>query len=248
MPIGLYAQVPQPRRLVMPEHAAFVVAGVQTWRRRRQVDESIALASGLRILMDVVEQCIDHKIPMVSIYLFSQDLQIEDPLAAQQLVPTFLQFLGKAANILTTRDVNLRFFGNRAALTPPLARWLAMAEDRCSGNEGLALNLILDGQCSLTSQCIPEHSISPWITRPARGPGPMDMTARAAPHLSQPDLVLRTGGRLPLHCAMVWDTAESALFFTDTLWPDLGLAEFETALRWFRAERREAGVSANPIH
>lgn len=229
----------------MPAHLAFVASGMKVWRRRRQVDESVALATGLRVLLDVLEQCIDQKIPMVSVYLFSQDLLIEEPSAASPLIPTFLQFLGKAANLLTIRDVNLRFFGNRATLAAPLAQWVAVAEDRCSGNEGLVLNLILDGQSSVTLQrdCVQAHQ--PLSARHIPKGGP---TGATAPCLRHPDLVLRAGGGVPSHCAMVWDTAESTLFFTDTLWPDLGLAEFEAALRWFRAEQRNAGVLANAIH
>lgn len=248
VPIGLGAQVPQPGRLLMPEHMALVVSGLKAWQRRRQADESIALAAGLRILLDVVELCIDKKLPMVSIYLFSQDLHGDEPSTVSPLFPTFLQFLGKAAHLLTIKDVRLRFFGNRAALAPPLAQWLSMAEDRCSNNEGMALNLILDGQSSVALKNAYAPS-SPLNVHCAPGSRPAGHAGGAdALRLSQPDMVLRTGGQVPSDCAMVWDTSVSALFFTDTLWPDLGLAEFEAALRWFRAERRDAGVLTHPIH
>ncbi|WP_310564777.1 undecaprenyl diphosphate synthase family protein [Hydrogenophaga sp.] len=232
---------PQPRTLVMPEHVAFVVSGVKAWQHRHHVDESVALASAMRVLMDLVEQCIDQKVPMATLYLFSEDLHDTRPSASGCLLSIFLRFLSKASGLLQIRNVRLRFFGERAALATPLSEWIASAESRSSRNDGMQLNLVLDGQSVMRERpSRAEHLLL--------GSDHKRATAASRPRVDQPNLVVRTGGRLPFHCAMVWDTSESALFFTDTLWPDFGVPEFDAALRWFRSEGRESGILAKAIH
>lgn len=241
VPMRPCALKPQPRALVMPEHVAFVVSGVKAWQMRHHVDESVALASAMRVLMDLVEQCIDQKVPMVTLYLFSEDLHDTHPSASGCMLSIFLRFLSKASSLLLIRNVQLRFFGKASALTEPLAQWIASAEKRSSGNAGMQLNLVLDGQAFVRERpCQAEDLLL--------GTDHTGAIAVAKPHVDQPDLVVRTGGRLPFHCAMVWDTSESALFFTDTLWPDFGMPEFDVALRWFRSEGREPGILAKAIH
>ncbi len=54
------------------------------------------------------------------------------------------------------------------------------------------------------------------------------------------DLVIRTGGEPHLSSGMMmWDVADSQLYFTDTLYPDFSVAEFQKAIQnYARTERR----------
>ena len=54
------------------------------------------------------------------------------------------------------------------------------------------------------------------------------------------DLVIRTGGEPHWSAGfMMWHTADSQLYFTETLWPDFGKEELEKALAdYSRRERR----------
>ncbi len=56
------------------------------------------------------------------------------------------------------------------------------------------------------------------------------------------DLVIRTGGE-PHNSAgfLMWQTANSQLYFTPTLWPDFGPAELEKALADFNTRERRLG-------
>jgi undecaprenyl diphosphate synthase len=41
---------------------------------------------------------------------------------------------------------------------------------------------------------------------------------------------------------MMWDTADSQFYFTDTLWPDFGQKEFEIAVESFSRRERRFGT------
>ncbi len=56
------------------------------------------------------------------------------------------------------------------------------------------------------------------------------------------DLAIRTGGEPHWSDgAMMWDTADAHLYFTDTFWPDFDLKEFEKALAAYSAAGRRFG-------
>ncbi|KAK1629738.1 hypothetical protein QYE76_004053 [Lolium multiflorum] len=56
-----------------------------------------------------------------------------------------------------------------------------------------------------------------------------------------PDLLIRTSGELRLSNFLLWQTAYSELFFTDTLWPDFGEPHYLEALTSFQNRDRRFG-------
>ncbi len=58
---------------------------------------------------------------------------------------------------------------------------------------------------------------------------------------SDPELVIRTGGRIRLSNFLLWQTAYSELYFTKTLWPDFGPADLKKAITWYQKQKRNFG-------
>jgi len=59
--------------------------------------------------------------------------------------------------------------------------------------------------------------------------------------LPQPDLVIRTSGERRLSNFLIWQSAYSELYFTDTLWPDFDKEEFMLAVQDFQSRDRRFG-------
>ncbi|CAD6229048.1 unnamed protein product [Miscanthus lutarioriparius] len=57
-----------------------------------------------------------------------------------------------------------------------------------------------------------------------------------------PDLLIRTSGELRLSNFLLWQSAYAELFFTDTLWPDFGEADYLEALVSFQSRDRRFGL------
>ena len=58
---------------------------------------------------------------------------------------------------------------------------------------------------------------------------------------ADPELVIRTGGRIRLSNFLLWQTAYSELYFTRKLWPDFDKKEFKKAIKWYKAQKRNFG-------
>jgi undecaprenyl diphosphate synthase len=63
------------------------------------------------------------------------------------------------------------------------------------------------------------------------------------------DLLIRTGGEKRLSDFLLWESAYAELLFTDRMWPDFDIADFDTALDEFnRRERRFGEAPATNLH
>lgn len=58
---------------------------------------------------------------------------------------------------------------------------------------------------------------------------------------TNPELVIRTGGRIRLSNFLLWQTAYSELYFTKTLWPDFDGKELKKAIKWYKEQKRNFG-------
>ena len=58
---------------------------------------------------------------------------------------------------------------------------------------------------------------------------------------SDPELVIRTGGRIRLSNFLLWQTAYSELYFTTKLWPDFDAEELNKAISWYQTQKRNFG-------
>ncbi len=62
------------------------------------------------------------------------------------------------------------------------------------------------------------------------------------PDSSDPDLIIRTGGEKRLSNFLLFQSAYSELFFTDTSWPEFSKQDFMAAINDFRQRKRRFGA------
>lgn len=56
-----------------------------------------------------------------------------------------------------------------------------------------------------------------------------------------PDLVIRTGERTRLSGYLTWQTVYSEIYFSNALWPDFTVEEFDKAISWYKERIRTYG-------
>ena len=60
-------------------------------------------------------------------------------------------------------------------------------------------------------------------------------------HCPDPDMIVRTGGDYRISNFLLWQSAYSELYFTDTLWPDFDEHALDLAIRDFYTRKRRFG-------
>ena len=54
-------------------------------------------------------------------------------------------------------------------------------------------------------------------------------------------MIVRTGGDMRISNFLLWQSAYSELYFTDTLWPDMTSADVDAAVTEFYSRKRRFG-------
>jgi undecaprenyl diphosphate synthase len=62
-----------------------------------------------------------------------------------------------------------------------------------------------------------------------------------------PDLLIRTGGEMRISNFLLWNIAYAELYFTDKLWPEFDVTEFEAALAFFAGRERRFGLTGGQV-
>ena len=134
-------------------------------------------------------------------------------------------------------NVRLRFVGNLEVFSPELREKMARVE-QATAHKPFTLNVAINygGREEITHACnelikqgkteITEEDISKNIY---------------TSHCPDPDLIVRTGGDLRSSNFLLWQSAYSEYYFTDTLWPDLTSEDVDRAVAVFYSRKRRYG-------
>ena len=140
--------------------------------------------------------------------------------------------------------IRLRVIGDSSRLPVSLQKTAREAEEATRNNSQLDLTLAISysGRRDIVQAC---RSLAQKVHDKVLRPEDIDESLFAAEletspadELPYPDLLIRTSGELRLSNFLLWQSAYSELFFTDTLWPDFGEDDYLGALVSFQSRER----------
>ncbi len=65
--------------------------------------------------------------------------------------------------------------------------------------------------------------------------------------IPDPELIIRTSGEFRISNFMIWQSAYSEIYFTNTYWPDFRRANLYEAIRDFQGRERRFGKTSDQI-
>ena len=224
------------------KHIAFIMDGNGRWAKARGKARELGHVEGAKAFERVVKYCGKIGIKYVTVYAFSTENWSRPPKEVEKIMLLLERYLDRIISKAEEYDVRVCFIGDRAPLSEKLREKMQRAEKRTAENEkvlNIALNyggraeivnavnkLLAEGAEKLT-----EEMISGAL-----------YTAECPP----PDLIVRTAGEQRLSNFLMWQSAYSELYFTETLWPDFGSEDIDEAVRCFyRRTRRFGGIPQN---
>ena len=156
------------------------------------------------------------------------------------------KYLFEAIERMERDRVKMEFFGDTTILSPKLQGLIARTREISKGYEGCQVNICLNygGRDEII------RGIMKFAEDYKRGDAGELTEETFANYLfsagvPDPDLLIRPGGELRLSNFLMWQSAYSELYFTDTLWPDFTEKEINRAIAEFqRRDRRYGGVKA----
>lgn len=229
----------------VPQHVAIIMDGNNRWAKANGLAAKAGHRQGAAVARDIVDACIDKKIPFLTLFAFSSENWLRPAEEVQGLMALFLSVLKrKEIKQFHDKNVRIKFVGNRSSFSDKLQKNMAAVETLTINNAGLTVVVAADygGRWDIADAAkkIVLKTLNNELAVNDIGP---DMVAK---HLSlsalpDPDLCIRTGGERRISNFLLWQFAYTELYFTDCFWPDFDDAEFDLALRDYTQRQRRFG-------
>ena len=225
--------------LRVPKHIAFIMDGNGRWAKKQMKPREYGHYVGAKKFKEIVQHCADIGVECVTVYAFSTENWKRPKNEVDAIMKLFRDYIQEAERDFRTRDVRIRFIGNRDVFDQKLKNEMLRVEkltENRSKTLCIAINyggrgeivdavnhLIASGKTSVTEEDI-TNTIYSGVVPP-------------------PDMIVRTGGEIRLSNFLLWQSVYSELFFTDTLWPDLTTEEVDRLIdTYYQRNRRYGGV------
>ncbi len=232
------------------EHVAIIMDGNGRWAKSRRLPRFAGHRAGVKTLRNLIEHSVKIKLNTITVYAFSRENWQRPQSEVDLLMNLFISALHSEVKDLHKNNVKLNFIGDRSTFSGQLQDSINESELLTSSNNGLCLNIAANysGRWDIVQAY---HSIAKDIESNSMSIEDVDETVISnklslAVH-KDPDLFIRTGGEQRISNYLLWETAYTELYFTETLWPDFDAKQFDIAIDWFSKRQRRYGKTSEQI-
>ena len=227
----------------MITHLAVIMDGNGRWAQKKGLPRAMGHREGVEALKRLVRLCPQYRIQYLTVYAFSTENWKRPEAEIQTLMALLHEFIDKELATLKEQGVRVRVLGDISPLQPSLREKINHAVSSTSklGNLHLSIALNYGGRQELL------RGAKALARRAMAGEEPEDWREEDfaselyTAGLPEPDLLIRTGGDYRISNFLLWQTAYTEMWHTETFWPDFGEKELKEAIAAFGGRQRRFG-------
>jgi short-chain Z-isoprenyl diphosphate synthase len=233
-----------------PKHLGVILDGNRRYAKSLGLPVAEGHRLGAKLIKQLLSWCIDFKIPVVTLWVFSTQNFSRDPGEVKALMDLFIE----QANAMRTdadfkkQDIRIRVIGRKDQLPDDVKHALDTLESETAERKGMLVQLalgyggreeIVDAAKAYLSTAEKAgkslHDAIDGLTEESLS------THLYSGDVPDPDFIIRTSGEVRLSGFLLWQAAYSEYYFLDVNWPAFRRIDFLRALRSFQARQRRFG-------
>lgn len=231
-----------PERL--PEHIAFIMDGNRRWAKKRLLPAVMGHKAGVKAFRTVMETCRNIGVKYLTAYAFSAENWRRAPAEVNLLMQLFEYYAKAERQEMCDTGIRLRVIGDMSVLAESVQRELRLSEEATAHNRELTLNLAINyGSRDEIVRAV--RSLAAKVKAGSIDPEAIDAELLSSELYTagtpDPDLLVRTSGELRISNFLLWQTAYTEFYFSDTLWPDVDESFVLKAIWEYQRRRRRYG-------
>ncbi len=242
--------IAQPDLSNIPKHIAIIMDGNGRWAKQNSKARIYGHHAGVEAVRKVVEACTEYGVEYLTLYAFSTENWNRPEAEVNALMELLVRTIRKETPELSKNNVRIGMIGDGHSLPVACIKELEEAKKLTENNTGLNLILALSysGRWELTDamQKIAAKVQSGIIHAEDIDENTISQHLNTA-DIPDPEFLIRTSGELRLSNFLIWQTAYTEYYFTETLWPDFDKNEFNKALLDYQKRERRFGKTTDQI-
>lgn len=231
-------------KLYIPEHVGIIMDGNGRWAKKRAMPRSVGHKFGAQNFRKITRYISKTGVKVLTLYAFSTENWKRPLEEVSALMKLFNQYLMDSLTDFRDDDIKVVFIGDRSAFDPKLIELINETEEVAKNRKGMLLNIAMNyGSRDEILRAVKQ------LCKEVRDNGlnPDSITTQdISSHLytaglPDPDLIIRTGGEFRLSNFLLYQSAYSEFYSTETLWPDFSEEDFDNAIIEFNKRSRRFG-------
>ncbi len=205
---------------------------------------------GEKKVEEVLDWCREFGIKTVTLYTLSLEnirgrpkLELDYLYKLMERVAN--EVLGNKKHAVHKNRMRVRIIGRTSFIPPELRKLLAKVESVTKNYENYEANFAI-AYSSRAEIIDAVRSIAKLVKSGKIDAAKIDESVIKEnlynPDMTDPDLIIRTGGERRLSNFLMFQSAYSELFFTDTPWPEFSKSDFAAAIDDFNQRKRRFGA------
>ena len=234
----------------IPNHIAIIMDGNGRWATRQNLPRLEGHKRGVETADDIVTCARDLGVKYLTLFAFSQENWNRPADEVAGLMDLLCNFLISKRPKLIKNQVRLLTIGEVERLPPPVIRELSASIEATARFDAMTLVLALSYGSRNEIVKAAEGLIRKRVSS-ANPQAPVSPEEFASflntREIPDPDLLIRTSGEHRISNFLLWQSAYSELYFSETLWPDFQKEEFLQAIGEYQSRERRFGLTSDQI-
>lgn len=228
----------------IPNHVGIIMDGNGRWAALRGLPRIEGHRRGVERSREVIELSAELGLKALTLYAFSTENWRRPSAEVTTLMKLLELYLRKELAGFMRNNIVFKAIGDVWRLPENIQSVLRETEEKTSSNKGMVLVTALSysGRNEIIRAV---KKILYSGVKPEELTEEMFASCLDTAGLSAPDLIIRTSGEMRISNFLLWQSAYSEFYFTDTLWPDFSKDEFLLAVQDY--QRRERRFGAIPV-
>lgn len=235
---------------LIPKHVAIIMDGNGRWAQRQGKPRHAGHRAGVESVRKVIETSDEAGVQVLTLFAFSSENWQRPKAEVTLLMDLFLSALKREVSRLHKNRVRMKVIGDIAPFPAKLRAKIHDAEAQTADNDGLLLQIAANygGRWDITQAM---RSLALQIQQGTLAVSDIN-ECKVSENLCfagepDPDLFIRTGGEQRISNFLLWQSAYSELYFTETLWPDFDADCYQQALQAYSGRQRRFGLTGSQV-
>jgi undecaprenyl diphosphate synthase len=230
----------------LPRHVAIIMDGNGRWAAQRGQARIAGHRAGVEAVRAVVDAGARLGLGALTLYAFSTENWKRPRLEVDALMRMLRRYIRLELEEINKQNIRFQAIGRTDSLATNVQRELNRATERTRANTGMVLSVALNygGRAEIVDAA---RAAIKRLLEEGKNAGDLseerierELYTHGLPEL---DLLIRTSGEMRISNFLLWQTAYSEIYVTETLWPDFRRTNLlEAVLDYQRRDRRFGGL------
>ncbi len=229
----------------LPFHMAVIMDGNGRWASKRGWPRIAGHKAGEISITEVIRVGSDWGLGVMTLFAFSTENWNRPKNEVDFLMAFNRNLLRKRIDEFHARNIRIRHYGRRVPIPESTIKEIDRACEVTSGNTGMALNVALNygGRAEVVDGAVRmgEALRSGSVSREDLDTETFNRFLYGAGDIPDPDILIRPAGEVRTSNYLLYESAHTELYFTDTLWPDFRAADLAKAIIYYQGRKRRVG-------